>query len=192
MQAFFALIDRLNACSGAERARAEEAVWRRFGVEKAILALDMSQFSLTVRRDGILPYLGSIRCMQVVTGPIVCANGGEVVNYMADNLMAVFGRVDDAVRAAVRINRALAQAQPAINTSIGIDYGQFLLVPGKDCYGDPVNVAHKLGEDVARPGEILITAAARERLEAGFEHALNEQPVSFAGLQLAAYGVVYS
>lgn len=192
MQAFFALIDRLNACAGAERARTEQAVWRRFGVEKAILALDMSHFSLAVRRDGILPYLGSIRCMQVVTAPIVRANGGEVVNYVADNLMAVFDRVDDAVRAAVLINRALARAQPAINASIGIDYGQFLLVPGRDCYGDPVNVAHKLGEDVARPGEILITAAARERLAAGFEHALNEQPVSFAGLQLAAYGVAYA
>jgi len=192
MQSFFALIDQVNACSGAERASAEAAVWDRFGVEKAIMALDMSQFSLTVRRDGIMSYLASIRRMQVVTDPIVRACGGEVVKYLADNLMAVFGRAGEAVRAAVRINHALADTQTGIGVSIGIDYGRFLMVPGKDCYGDPINIAYKLGEDLARPGEILITAAARERLEPGFPHALSEQPVSFSGLQITAYAVIYS
>jgi class 3 adenylate cyclase len=192
MQSFFALVDQLNACSGAERARAEEAVWSRFGVEKAILALDMSEFSLSVRRNGIMSYLGSIRRMQIVTEPIVRASGGEVVKYLADNLMAVFDRAGDAVRAAVRINQALAEARDGISVSIGIDYGRFLMVPGKDCYGDPINIAYKLGEDLARPSEILITAAARERLEAGFPHALSEQQVSFSGLQVTAYGVLYS
>jgi adenylate cyclase len=191
VQAFFALIDRLNATSGPERAGVKEEVWRRFGVEKAILTLDMSEFSLMVRRDGILPYLGAIRRMQVATAPIVREHGGEVVTYVADNLMAVFDGVGEAVRAAARINQALAGAQAPIGVSIGIDYGRFLMIPGKDCYGDPVNVAFKLGEDVARPGEILITAAARERLEPDFPYALREQQVSLSGLQIAAYGVTY-
>jgi class 3 adenylate cyclase len=192
MQSFFALIDHVNSCSGAERARAEEAVWQRFGVEKAVLALDMSQFSLSVRRDGILSYLASIRRMHMATEPIVRASGGEVVKYLADNLMAVFDGADEAVNAAVRINHALADARAGISVSIGIDYGRFLMIPGKDCYGDPVNIAYKLGEDLARPTEILITAAARERLAPGFPHALSEQSVSFSGLQMTAYGVVYS
>lgn len=192
MQSFFARIDDLNGCSGTERAGAEEAIWSQFGVEKAILTLDMSQFSLAVRRDGILSYLGAIRRMHVVTAPIVRASGGEVVKYVADNLMAVFGGTGDAVRCAVRINQELAREQPVIDVSIGIDFGRFLMIPGKDCYGDPVNVAYKLGEDVARSGEILITAAARERLEPEFPHALNEQPVSFSGLRITAYGVSYA
>jgi adenylate cyclase len=191
MQSFFALIDHVNACSGAERTKAEEAVWNRFGVEKAVLALDMSQFSLSVRRDGILSYLASIRRMHVVTEPIVRAGGGEVVKYVADNLMAVFDGANEAVHAAVRINHALADAQAGISVAIGIDYGRFLMIPGKDCYGDTVNIAYKLGEDLARPKEILITAAARERLKPDFPHGLNEQPVSFSGLQVTAYGVRY-
>ena len=192
MQSFFALIDRLNACSGAERAKAEAEVWSRFGVEKAVLALDMSEFSLSVRRDGIVSYLGAIRRMQRVSEPIVHACGGAVVKYLADSLMAVFESVGEAVSAAVRINQALADPQTGISVSIGIDYGRFLMVPGKDCYGDPINIAYKLGEDLARPGEILITTAARERLEAGFPHALSEQQVSFSGLQITAYGVRYA
>ena len=192
MKSFFALIDQLNASSGAERARAEAAVWQRFGVEKAVLALDMSQFSLSVRRDGIVPYLGSIRRMHTVTEPIVREHGGRVVKYLADNLMAVFDGANEAVSAAVRMNQELAVAHAGISVSIGIDYGRFLMVPGKDCFGDAVNVAYKLGEDLARPREILITAAARERLAPGFPHTLSEQQVSFSGLQITAYGVIYS
>ncbi len=94
----------------------------------------------------------------------------------------------EAVQAAVRINKALP-ADGAV--SIGIDFGRFLMIPGEDCYGDPVNVAYKLGEDLARPGEILVTASVRARLDAG-AGALREQQVSVAGLELLAYSVVYA
>jgi class 3 adenylate cyclase len=192
MQSFFALIDHLNVCADHERSKVEELVWGTFGVERAIMALDMSQFSLSVRRSGILAYLGQIRRMQVTTGPIVRDCGGEVIKYEADNLMAVFPDGLEAVSAAVRINEALPASQGAPAVSIGIDYGRFLMIPGEDCYGDPVNVAYKLGEDLARPGEILITSAVRERLGARCAHELREQQVSISGLEFIAYGVAYA
>ena len=68
MQAFLALVDRLNEARAEERARVEAEIWERFGVEQALLALDMSQFSLSVRRSGILPYLGLIRRMSMFAG----------------------------------------------------------------------------------------------------------------------------
>ena len=37
-----------------------------------------------------------------------------------------------------------------IYISCGIDYGRILLVDDKDCFGDAVNRASKLGEDVRR------------------------------------------
>lgn len=187
---FFALIDHLNSCAAADRTRVEELVWNAFGVERAIMALDMSDFSLMARRSGILPYLAQIRRMQVVTSPIVEECGGEVIKYVADNLMAVFPDGREAVRAAVKINQALAgNGAPAV--AIGIDYGRFLMIPGEDCYGDPVNIAFKLGEDLARPGEILITANVRARLEPHTE-ALREQQVSISGLEFLAYSVAYA
>ena len=197
LQSFFALIDHLSTVDSANRASVEQLVWSTFGVEKAILALDMSQFSLSVRRTGILSYLCLIRHMQVLTGPVVQEHGGEVIKYEADNLMAVFPGAADAVAAAVRINQALRAAptpagQDAIAVSIGIDYGRFLMVPGEDCYGDAVNIAYKLGEDLARPGEILITAAARERLGERFPHSLKAQQVSISGLEFSAFSVGYA
>ena len=196
MQSFFSLVDRLNAVPPAEQPRVEELIWNTFGVEKAILALDMSQFSLSVRRDGILPYLGLIRRMQVLTRPIVRACLGEIIKFEADNLMAVFAEAGDAVTAAVTINQALL-AEPvragtgAFTVGIGIDHGRFLMIPDEDCYGDAVNIAYKLGEDLARPREVLITAAARARLGSGFPYPLLEQTVSVSGLEFLAFSVDY-
>ena len=197
MQSFFSLIDYLNTAPPADRPAVEGVIWSTFGVERAILALDMSHFSLSVRRTGILPYLGLIRRMQVLTCPIVLAHRGEVIKYEADNMMAVFHDAPEAVAAAVEINQALKAApvpegSEAFTVSIGIDYGKFLMVPGEDCFGDAVNTSYKLGEDLARPGEILITAAARDRLGKECLYALKEQQVSVSGLELLACSVCYA
>ena len=41
MQNFYALIDKLNALPAPERKHMEQEIWSLYGVEKAILALDM-------------------------------------------------------------------------------------------------------------------------------------------------------
>ena len=43
---------------------------------------------------------------------------------------------------------------------MGIDHGELLLVGDSDFFGDPVNTASKLGEDLAVTGETLITERA--------------------------------
>ena len=191
---FFALVDRLNDVAACDRGAIEEEIWSEFGVERAVLALDMSHFSLSVRRSGIIGYLGLIRRMQVVTRPIVGANQGSLVEFHADNLMAVFPDVHQAVVSAIEMNRALGaephpDGKPLIEVGIGIDYGRFLFVEGGRCFGDTVNTAFKLGEDLAQAGEILLTANARARLAPDFPHPLAEQKFSISGLELLAYNL---
>lgn len=188
---FFTLIDRMEELPSADRVALEAEVWQEFGVTMAIMALDMSQFSVSVRRGGIVPYLQLIRRMRLLTAPLVAAAGGNVVKYEADNMMAVFPDAQQAVGAAIAIDREFSR-DGRISAGIGIDFGKFLRIPDHDCFGDPVNIAYKLGEDVAQAGEILITAAARERLDAGAQAALRAQKVSVSGLDLQAYGVVWS
>ena len=47
-----------------------------------------------------------------------------------------------------------------IRVSCGIDFGRFLLVKEGEFFGDVVNKASKLGEDISGPGEILVTEEA--------------------------------
>lgn len=190
-RSFFSLIDRMEELPPADRVALEEEVWREFGVQMAIMALDMSQFSVSVRRSGIVAYLQLVRRMRLLTAPLVAAAGGDVVKYEADNMMAVFADVPQAVQAAIAIDREFAR-DGRIAAGIGIDFGKFLRIPEHDCFGDPVNIAYKLGEDVAQGGEILITATARERLGANPQPALRERQVSLSGLELQAYGVAWS
>jgi adenylate cyclase len=180
---FLDLIDRMNAAAGADRAELERELAARYQCRKAVLALDMSGFSLTVRRSGIVSYLCCIRRMQQAMEPLLPEFRGELVKFEADNLLAVF----DEPRHAVAAARAMARAARDIplGVAIGLDYGPILLIPGQDCFGDAVNIAYKLGEDVAREGEILMTRAMGDGL--GSRESLEALELSIAGLHIAAY-----
>src|SRR5262245_22188173 len=87
MHAFFALIDRMVRAPAERRKEIESLIWESFGVEKAIFCLDMSNFSLYVRRAGIVPYLCKVHVMRTVCAPVVELYGGQVIKQEADNLM---------------------------------------------------------------------------------------------------------
>jgi class 3 adenylate cyclase len=195
MKDFYALVDEIADLPEADRQAAERRLRERFEVERAVLVLDMSEFSLSVRRSGIVAHLCLIRRVQRLAVPIVATHGGEVLKCEADNVFAVFPEPRGAVHAALAINRALAGASPPDAAGpppavgIGIDFGRVLLIPGRDAFGDAVNVAHKLGEDVARGGEILVSDATRERLE---ECPAEPLSLSVSGLHLKAWRIAGS
>ena len=191
MHAFDALMDTLIAAPDARKPAVEQMILDTFQRRKAVLALDMSGFTLTVRRDGILAYLCQIRRMHKITKPLVLAHRGEVVKNEADNLLAVFDDVADAVAAALAmVNAAQVEGHaPLLAFSVGIDVGDILLLEAVDCFGDAVNLAYKLGEDIARPGEVLVTQRVRELL--GDPAGLGFQPmqVSISGMEVTTYTV---
>jgi len=197
MQAFFALLDLMDRSPPEERGVIEELIWDGFGTEQAVLVLDMAGFSLQVRRAGILSYLCRINSMRSTCMPVVEEFGGSCVKQSADNLTAVFPKCEAAIDAAVEMNRrcaaVAARSGEPVRVSIGIDFGRFLLVSDQDCFGDAVNVAYKLGEDLARAGEVLVTQAVIDRLPAGHGgYAFEEVPFTVSGHPLVAFRVNYA
>jgi len=189
MRSFFAEIDRYADAVATQRASLEAAIWARYGRDRAMLALDMSDFSLSVRRDGVLSYLCRIRRMHAITAPLVARHGGEVVKYEADNLLAAFEQPRSALAAAIVIHQQMhadPQAQPV---SIGLSYGRVLLIDGCDAHGDAVNTAFKLGEDVARRSEILACGHFIDAIGADHGHRIEARPSTIAGLQLDAWRI---
>jgi class 3 adenylate cyclase len=77
-----------------------------------------------------------------------------------------------------------------LTAGIGIDFGKFLLIPGKDAFGDAVNTAHKLGEDVARASEVLVTEEVKRRLAPGTNLRAEPLALSISGLQLEAWRIL--
>jgi class 3 adenylate cyclase len=127
--------------------------------------------------------------MQALTRPIIERHNGSVIKYEADNLLATFREPAEAVHAGIGINLAIASGGERFEVAIGIDHGRFILIDGAECYGDPVNVACKLGEDIAHPGEVLLTQAAAKQLGDPPPFALRQQKVSVSGLELEVYAV---
>jgi class 3 adenylate cyclase len=78
-----------------------------------------------------------------------------------------------------------------IYIACGIDYGKLLILEYEDCFGDPVNRASKLGEDIAAAGEILITKEAMEMIPAHVGIRSREITVLISGIELPAYRIEY-
>jgi class 3 adenylate cyclase len=167
-------------------------IWRRFGRTQAVLVLDMCGFSRLTMRYGITHFLAMIRRLGLLVRPVVAAAGGRVVKAEADNLFAVFDDVPAALAAARAIHDRLSAANAFLpddwdlHAGIGIGYGPVLLVGAGDLFGSEMNVASKLGEDVAERGDVLLSSSARERLpeDAG---PFDELALEMSGLALRAY-----
>lgn len=180
-----------------ERQSIEKTLWDEFGAEYAVFVLDMSGFSLLTRKYGIVHYLSMVRRMQMTTEPIVKSYGGFMIKYEADNCFAVFPEPLSAVQAAIAMQHAfraenlLTSDDLDIHISCGIDYGKILVVGQEDCFGDPVNRASKMGEDLAVAGEILITKEAMQMIPATAGIKSREMNVSISGITIPAYLIEY-
>jgi class 3 adenylate cyclase len=180
-----------------ERQNIEHSLWDEFGAEYAVFVLDMSGFSLLTRKYGIVHYLSMVRRMQMTTEPIVKSYGGFMIKYEADNCFAVFPDPLAAVNAAIAMQHAfraenlLTSDDLDIHISCGIDYGKILIVGHEDCFGDPVNRASKMGEDLAVAGEILITKEAMQMIPATAGIKAREMNVSISGITIPAYLIEY-
>ena len=143
-----------------------EGIWERFGTEGAVFISDMASFSSTSRKIGVLHFLKMIHRARQIIAPVIEANNGTLLKCDADNCYAFFEKTDDAIRASFDVNRALFKANDAfgigeqIYLSVGIDFGRVLLAGDIDFFGDPVNTASKLGEDLAVREEVLVTRRA--------------------------------
>ena len=178
-----------------ERAAEIDAlIGKIFGETLAVLVLDMSGFSRQTVRHGIIHFLAKIQRMHSIAIPLIEAREGVIVKLEADNIYAVFGGVANAVEAAVDIQQGMDAANTLLPDELdmhgeyGIGFGEILVIENEDIFGSEVNLASKLGEDLAERGEVLLTESAyRQVAEGGREFERLEMTVS--GLDLVVYKV---
>lgn len=173
-------------------ARIDDELIATFGREVAILALDMCGFTSMTHAHGIIHYMAMIHQMEEAARPSVEGNGGRVVKQEADNLLAVFDEPIAALEAALDVLRAFDAVNTVVpdgrdlRASIGIGFGEALVIGDEDVYGHEINLACKLGEDLAGPNEILLTPAARSSIPEG-RHAFTEVGYRVGSMELACF-----
>jgi adenylate cyclase len=141
------------------------ALFRR----QAVVFTDTADFTVRTLRDGILHFLMIFDRIARRASEAVRPSRGRLVKVEADSLLLTFPDVPRACRGVERIEalvRSLNRRLPEnerLRFAYGIGYGDLLELED-DVFGLEVNLASKIGEDLAEPGEALLTPAASEAL----------------------------
>jgi class 3 adenylate cyclase len=136
---------------------------------RAVVFTDTADFTVRTLRHGILHFLMVFDRVARQAAETVRPAGGEVVKVEADSLMLTFPDVRRACRGVERIQALLTRlnrrlpGNERLRFAYGIGYGDVLELED-DVFGLEVNLASKIGEDLAEPGEALLTPAAAEAL----------------------------
>jgi adenylate cyclase len=144
---------------------AQKALFRT----RAVVFTDTADFTARTSRDGIVHFLMIFNRLVTAAVPALRPARGRLVKVEADSLLLDFPAADDACRGVVAIEAALRRvnagrpANERLQFGYGIGFGEILDLE-HDLFGLEVNLASKIGEDMARPGEALLTPAAAEAL----------------------------
>ena len=166
--------------AGADRATIDASIHARFGQTHAVMYTDLVGFSRVVEAFGILHFLQLIQESETLFLPLMQRNGGACIKHEGDSMLVLFGTPQHALAAAQAMVEATVAANPGrapedrIEVCIGMGYGTVLRIDDNEVWGAEVNAASKLGEDLAKGGEVLVTDA--------FHEALPGQPFEECGL----------
>lgn len=100
-------------------------------------------------------------CLSLFT-KVAIRNGGTVIKTIGDEIMCTFSSADEAVEAAIEMNRDLENmtmpenpGAPAPNIYVGLQYGE-VIREDDDVFGDAVNVAARM-VSMAKQRQIVTT-----------------------------------
>lgn len=154
--------------AGADTERIDQRIWDLFGEEWAVMFTDLAGFSRQVAAFGIIHFLQEIFEQKRLLLPIAARHDGILIKVEADSFLIIFKRVASALRCAVAMQHACQRfnaqrpAESQVLLCVGVGHGRILRIGDLDVFGHEVNAASKLGEDVARADEILVTQAVRD------------------------------
>ncbi len=189
---FFDLVrHRTTRGAAALDARIEKAC----GAELTVVSCDSSGFSKKTHEHGIIEFMDNmVKCHDALE-KIVARHGGITLSDKADNLMLIFDEPVQAVACSIEMHRWLKRRNVGLpehkkyNICVGIHHGKLLRF-ADDAYGPAVNVAFKLGEDIAGKDELMITGQVNEVVKKKFRTDYSKH-ITIGGLSFDAYKVKY-
>ena len=165
-----AFLERRRRTAVEKRGELDRRALPRLFRKRAIVFTDMADFTVRTARDGILHFLMLFERVLERLEPVVRRSRGEIVKVEADSLLLRFDDPAAACRGVAALEAALLRHNKTIpenehvRFSYGIGFGDVLDLE-RDLFGLEVNLASKLGEDLAKPGEALLTPAAAASLD---------------------------
>ena len=174
--------------------REESDVWEQFGVDIAPLVIDSVGFTRTTQAEGIVHFLTQLAKARRVTEQVLGQLNPISFFFHADNCFAFFDSADAALHAGIQIRSAVNRAAlpltggETFGLSMGIGFGTLLAAGGKDGYfGDEMNIASKLGEDIGGRDDIFLSEGAYAALSLKDRFSFEEMLGKVSGAQFNYY-----
>lgn len=129
---------------------------------------DLSGFSRRVAEFGIIHFLQTIYESERLLVPVIEDHDGILLKSEGDSLLVIFRNAQKTLQCAIAMQAVLAdynESRPEeekVLLCVGLGCGRMLRIGDSDVFGAEVNAASKLGEDIARAGEILVTGAFKD------------------------------
>jgi TolB-like protein/class 3 adenylate cyclase/Tfp pilus assembly protein PilF len=144
----------------------------------AVLAADVAGYSRLMGADeeDTLARLKAVR--KSLVDPAITAHRGRIVKTTGDGMLVEFASAVDAARAAVEVQRSMAEQNVAVRQDqriefrIGIHVGD-IIIDDNDIFGDGVNIAARL-EGIAEPGGICISDDAQRQIRGKVDIAFED------------------
>ena len=161
--------------------------------KRAIVFTDTADFTVLTLRHGILHFLMLFERFMSGAHKVIGRSGGEIVKVEADSLLIRYHDVEAACRGVAAVERFLGSLNrdrprnERLRFSYGVGFGDVLDIDG-DVFGLEVNLASKIGEDLARPGEVLLTPGAA----AAIADSMRRRVVSHCDIAFGPHAVCVS
>ncbi len=191
-QEFFGLLQRRTARTAD---RIDQLLRERAEREVVIFVSDSSGFTRKTHEYGVAHFLTVMtQCYRRLL-PVFRKHRGTLLSRNADNMLAIFDRPEQALRASIEMQQRLRRFNAGkkdrdqFHLCIGIESGRAFVLKD-NVYGACVNVASKLGEDLAGKGEILLTGGVAQQVKPQFRCAYSRTTL-IGGKSFELYRVSY-
>lgn len=149
----------------------DRRIWDSFGEKWCVMFTDLSGFSRGTEKFGIIHFMQIIFESERLILPIIEDFDGFLIKSEGDSLLVLFKRPEKALLCCKRIHEVLQEynktkcEEEKILFCVGLGYGDILNIGFADVFGAEVNAASKLGEDIAKAWEILVTENVKKEVE---------------------------
>ena len=177
----------------AELPQINKKLWDNYGTKSSMLILDSVGFTRITQSHSVAYYLTLLVKIRNIVYEVFSVHNCTFFYTVSDNIYAEFQTPTLAYEAAYQANKAIAKAKLMLTESepfricIGIGYGEVLRSGSEGLFGDEMNLASKLGEDIADPNEILLTKTAYDNLDGKYKNRFEKKEIAVSGVRIEYY-----
>ena len=192
------LFEHLRTLDGtSDSDEADAKLFERFGTCCAPVVFDSVGFTRISQERGVGFFLKRFIDVADIVGQVIKECGGCGFRIQADNLFAEFDSPKNALQASILANQAIAREQILVadktpyQLCVGIGFGQLLRSNTQGVYGDEMNLACKLGEDIAKGDELLLTCAAHAELPSETQSKFQQLNTRHSKVEIPYFGAIW-